>query len=176
MDAKAFWDVIGNYNQKTLLIHIIMLIILMVSAILSYLPVIAIKHNNKFLKCRNLVKFSLGTANLFIGIVFFGIYGTEPIQRFFAFPLYIACGILFIYEAIRNKDDVLEKPNKFQLALLILYILYPLVSVCLGNSFPQMVTHIMPCPVVSFSIAVYSGYKKKNIVLSSLLTIWGLTG
>lgn len=39
-----------------------------------------------------------------------------------------------------------------------------------------MVTYIMPCPVISLSIAVYSGYKRKNKLLLVLLTIWGLTG
>ncbi len=42
--------------------------------------------------------------------------------------------------------------------------------------FPQMVTHIMPCPVVSLSIAVYAGYNKKNKLLLAMLTVWGLTG
>lgn len=39
-----------------------------------------------------------------------------------------------------------------------------------------MVTHIMPCPVVSLSIVIYAGYKRKNKVLLTLLTVWGLTG
>nr|WP_320954715.1 DUF6064 family protein [Hungatella effluvii] len=39
-----------------------------------------------------------------------------------------------------------------------------------------MVTYIMPCPIVSVSIAVYSGYHRKNRFLLLLLTIWGLTG
>ena len=34
----------------------------------------------------------------------------------------------------------------------------------------------MPCPVISLSIAVYAGYKRKNKLLLILLTIWGLTG
>ena len=46
----------------------------------------------------------------------------------------------------------------------------------LGNQFPKMVTHIMPCPIVSLSIAVYAGYKRKNKLLLLLLTIWGMTG
>ena len=46
----------------------------------------------------------------------------------------------------------------------------------LGNNYPQMVTHIMPCPVVSLSIVIYAGYKRKNKVLLTLLTVWGLTG
>lgn len=121
-------------------------------------------------------KFLLGITNLFIGIVFFAWYGTEPIQRFFAMPLYLLCGSLFLFESWRNRDDVIEKPNRIQAILLILYLLYPVVSILLGNSFPQMVTHIMPCPVISLSIAVYAGYKRKNKLLLILLTIWGLTG
>lgn len=39
-----------------------------------------------------------------------------------------------------------------------------------------MVTYIMPCPIISLSIAVYSGYSRKNKFLLFLLTIWGLTG
>lgn len=39
-----------------------------------------------------------------------------------------------------------------------------------------MATSIMPCPIISLSIAVYAGYQKKNKVLLALLIIWGLTG
>lgn len=121
-------------------------------------------------------KFSLGIVNLFIGIAFFAWYGTEPIQKFFALPLYLLCGGLFFYESWRNKEDMIKRPNLIQITLLLLYLLYPAVSILLGNSFPQMVTYIMPCPVISLSIAVYAGYKRKNKVLLTLLTIWGLTG
>ena len=55
-------------------------------------------------------------------------------------------------------------------------LFYPFTSAVLGNSFPQMVTYIMPCPIVSLSITVYAGYKRKNKFLLILLTVWGLTG
>lgn len=121
-------------------------------------------------------KFFLEIANLFIGIVFFAWYGTEPIQKFFALPLYLLSGILFLFDAWKYKDGILEKPNKIRAILLLLYSIHPLISLLLGNSFPQMVTYIMPCPVISLSIVVYAGYKRTNKVLLALLTIWGLTG
>lgn len=34
----------------------------------------------------------------------------------------------------------------------------------------------MPCPIISLSIAIYAGYKRKNKALLVLMTIWGLTG
>jgi hypothetical protein len=39
-----------------------------------------------------------------------------------------------------------------------------------------MVTYIMPCPIVSLSIAVYSEYTRKNKLILALLAIWGVTG
>ena len=111
-----------------------------------------------------------------LGIAFFAWYGTEPIQKYFALPLYLACGGLFLYESRHSKDDVIMKPNRLQKMLLALYVFYPFASMFLGNSFSQMVTYIMPCPVISLSMIVYAGYRAKNKVLLALLTIWGLTG
>ncbi|WP_242859743.1 DUF6064 family protein, partial [Clostridium paraputrificum] len=64
----------------------------------------------------------------------------------------------------------------WQILLLLLYAIYPGISILLGNYYPKMVTYIMPCPIISLSIAVYSGYSRKNKFLLFLLTIWGLTG
>ena len=165
MNAQAFWNVIGNYNEQTKLIQIGLLIFITLAITLSYIG-----------KVNWAAKFALGITNLFIGIGFFAWYGTEPIQKFFALPLYLLCGILFLYESWHNKNDLLEKPTSFQSLLIVLYLLYPFISVVLGNSFPQMVTYIMPCPIVSLSITVYAGYKRKNKLLLLLLTIWGFTG
>ena len=165
MDAQAFWVVIGAYNQHTIAAQAVLLVFLAFSVILSY------QRKNPWM-----AKFALGIANLFIGIVFCAWYGTEPIQKYFALPLYLLCGGLFLYEGWRNKEDILERPNLVQSLLLLLYVCYPLISAMLGNYFPQMVTYIMPCPVVSLSIAVYAGCQKKNKLLLALLTVWGLTG
>ena len=81
MDAKVFWDVIGNYNEKTWIIQIILLVFVLLAGILSYMQ-----------KVKWAVKFALGFINLFIGIVFFAWYKTEPIQKYFALPLYLVCG------------------------------------------------------------------------------------
>lgn len=165
MDAEAFWKVIGEYNQHTIVIQVFLFLFVLTSVVLSYTN-----------KVKNIAKIALGIANLFICFGFFAIYGTEAIQKFFALPLYLICGILFLYEGFRNKDERLNVPTRWQIALIILYLLYPFVSLCLGNHFPQMVTYIMPCPIVSLSIAVYAGYNRKNKLLLLLLTVWGLTG
>lgn len=165
MDAQVFWRVIGAYNQHTITAQggLLLAAALMIAA--SYRR-----------KVHWSAKFALGVLHFFIGIVFFAQYGTEAIQRYFALPLYLLCGILFFCECWRNKDDVLERPRGLQALLLLLCLCYPLVSLLLGNRFPQMVTPVMPCPVSSVSMVVYTGYRRKNRLLLLLLTIWGLTG
>jgi len=165
MDSQVFWNAIGMYNRQTIVMQIILLIFIVLAIILSYSK-----------KINWIAIVALGIANLFIGIAFFGLYGVEPIQKYFALPLYLCCGMLFLVESIKNKDDFLNKPNKWQIILIILYAVYPFISFALGNRFPRLVTYVMPCPIISLSIAVYSCYHKKNKILLVLLTIWGLTG
>lgn len=98
MNATAFWDVIGNYNTQSMVFQIGMLIFLVVGFAFSYTQ-----------KVNWAAKFVLGTTNLFIAIAFFAWFGTEPIQIYFALPLFLLCGGLFLYEWIRNKNDILLK-------------------------------------------------------------------
>lgn len=165
MDAQAFWNVIGNYNQETLIWQCVILTLVIISLVMVY-----------FQKTIWGPKITLGIANLFIGIVFFIYYGTEPIQTYFAAPLFITTGSLFIYEGIRYKRSRFNRLDKVQWVLLCLFVMYPLISFLLGHSFPQLVVYIMPCPIISLSIVVYTCYDHKNKLLLLLMTIWGLTG
>lgn len=165
MDTEQFWKVIGNYNTGTLYIQIIFILLLGLSLILACKK-----------KYWALPKLVLGVANIFIGVIFFLYYGTEPIQTYFAAPLFITVGLLFEWDGIKHRKNKFNGIKGISLALLGLVILYPLVSILLGNSFPQMVLYIMPCPIISLSIVIYLCYENHNKLLLALLIIWGLTG
>ena len=165
MDQDIFWEIIGRYNNQTIIVQIFMFGLLIIFFFVSFLG-----------KIKWLIKAVLGVIVLYVGIVFFGYYGTEKIQKYFAFPLFVICGAVFVYETIKNKHDIMEKINKWQVTLLVLYILYPLISLIFGKRFPIMTTYIMPCPIISVSIVIYSGYRSKNKLLLICMAIWGLTG
>lgn len=165
MNAESFWNVIGNYNQSTVVVQMILGICLILAC------VIARKD-----KVRWLPKAVYGVVCIFLAIVFFLIFGTEPIQFYFAFPLFLLLGIVFIFEAVRNKEEEFQKFTKLQWALVILVLIYPLVSIVQGKSFPEMLLYIMPCPVVCIGIIFWQSYERRNLVSLILLTIWGLTG
>jgi hypothetical protein len=165
MSTSAFWNVIAKYNIHTIFIQVILLALIAISILVAY-----VKHFYFF------PKITLGISCIFIGAVFFLYYGTEPVQFFFAAPLYIVSGILFIYEAKINKVDILKNPNIVTSILLVITLLYPLISYLLGHKYPATVLLIMPCPIVSLSILIYSCYNIKNRLLMLLLILWAMTG
>ena len=66
MKAEQFWNVIVNYNQDTWKIQVVFLFIIITSIMVAYLK-----------KAQCVPKITLGITNLFIGIVYFLVYGTE---------------------------------------------------------------------------------------------------
>lgn len=165
MDANVFWSVIGAYNRQTVMLQVLLLALLSVALLLAYRQ-----------RRERWTWFALGIIHLFIGLVFFGIYGTEAVQRFFAMPLFVACGVLFLRDGFVRKSLPLRRPTPLQGVLLTLYGLYPLVSLLCGHRFPEMVTYIMPCPMAYLGLVVYAGCPGRNKLLFVLLIVWGLTG
>jgi len=165
MNTEIFWRVIEEYNQSTIWIQAALMLFLTAAMLWAYVK-----------KKQRLALAALGIINVYIGIVFFLLFGTEPIQTFFAAPLFLIVGLLFGYEAVKAQDNPLVCFDKVQWILFILIILYPVASLLLGNTFPQMTVYIMPCPVISLSIIFYSSCRRKNKLLLLLLSIWGLTG
>jgi hypothetical protein len=165
MNTEQFWNVIGLYNTDTIYIQIIFTILLAASVILAYKK-----------KYQTLPEIVLSVINIFIGVIYFIYYGTDPIQSYFAAPLFILVGLLFGWEAIKHKNAKFNGVKGSRLALLVLIMLYPIISILLGNHFPKTTTYIMPCPIISLSIVIYLCYEKHNKLLLALLIIWGLTG
>lgn len=165
MRADDFWNVIGIYNQQTWIVQVLLMVVITTGLILSHQ-----------VRLQWLPKVLLGIANLYIGIVFFLIFGTEPIQHYFAAPLFCTIGVLFLWEGVKHRQDALSPLKRMHWFFLFLILMYPVISVILGNSYPKMVVYLMPCPLISLSIVVYSRYTRKNIVLLILLALWGLTG
>ncbi len=79
MTADLFWNIIEDYNRQTWIFQAALMGALVFGFILSL---------NK--KAQWFLKIALGVANIFIGTVFFLYHGTEPIQHYFAAPLFLA--------------------------------------------------------------------------------------
>lgn len=84
MNAQVFWNVIGNYNEQTKNIQIGLLILIILAILLSYIR-----------KVNWALKFALGIANLFIGIVF--LHGMEQSLFKYFLPCHYICFVEFCF-------------------------------------------------------------------------------
>ena len=100
MDATAFWKVIGEYNSQTITVQIILMLFLVPGLILSYTG-----------KIKWSAKLVLGVANLYIGIVFFGVFGTEPNQFFSRCRCICAAEDCYYLSALKTKMMFWENPR-----------------------------------------------------------------
>ena len=69
MDAQVFWNVIGNYNEQTILAQICLFIFLIFAIVISYVQ-----------RIKWLAKFALGIANLYIARACSKIFRTAVIS------------------------------------------------------------------------------------------------
>ena len=118
MDVQVFWEAISAYNRQTAAVQAVLLTFLLGMTALSYAG-----------KVRWAAKCALGVVHLFLAAVFFARYGRAPIQLFFALPLFLACGLLFLYECRHCRSDELARPDLPRTVLLVLCLSYPLCSI-----------------------------------------------
>ena len=74
MDVQAFWNVIGQYNQNTIIIQVILLILIVIALSLPYTNKVA---------C--LAKLMLEITNLFIGVIFLDTMGLNRFRNILPF-------------------------------------------------------------------------------------------
>ena len=59
----------------------------------------------------------------------------------------------------------------------LLPLLYPLMSLAMGRSFPMMTSPVMPCSVVVFTIGLMLAFSERvNMILAMMLCHWAFIG
>ena len=173
MNAETFWTQVGSYNQATLPIQAILIV---VAVILTYLA-----FTKPSLKTDIWMKAFLALAFAWNGIVFFLIFAKNPISTFFGAPLFIILAILFAVDIFAKKTEFRFPTIKWRKWMTVLWILlvilYPLIGLPLGHTYPGMLTPIMPCPLTVFALAmVAAAAPKVDRKLYILLLSWALAG
>lgn len=74
MDTSVFWNVIGQYNQNTIIIQGLLLVLIAIAIVISYTQTAAY-----------FAKLLLGMANLFIGVVFLASMERSQFKSFLPF-------------------------------------------------------------------------------------------
>jgi len=171
--ADDFWNVIGLYNSQTIYYQIALIVI--------GIFIVGLLYFKKSDIARALLNMYFSFSFAWIGAIFFLANDKSTIGLFFAAPLFIALSILFMIDVFRKKNhysfpkDKLKK--KLSFISIIIFLLYPAISILIGHRYPEITTLIMPCPLTVFAIIMLSmSIPKINRYIYILLLIWAITG
>ena len=150
MSTEAFWTQVGAYNEATLLVQAVLVI---VAAVLTY-RVFA----RPGAKTDVLMKAFLAFAFAWNGVVFFLFFVRNPISTFTGVPLFLVVATLFAVDVFAKKTKFRLPNAKWKKGLAVFWILlaflYPFIGWALGHVYPRTCTPMMPCPLTVFALAL----------------------
>jgi hypothetical protein len=150
MNTEIFWAQVGAYNEATLPVQVILVI---VAAILAY-RVFA----RPGAKTDVLMKAFLSFAFAWNGVGFFLVFVKNPISTFTGVPLFMVVAVLFAVDIFTKKTQFRLPDAKWKKGLTVFWILlaflYPFIGWALGHVYPRTCTPMMPCPLTVFALAL----------------------
>jgi hypothetical protein len=170
MSTEIFWTRLGAYNEATLPIQAVMIII---AAFLTY-RVFA----KPGAKTDVWMKAFLSFAFAWNGVVFFLFFARNPISTFTGVPLFIVVAVLFAMDIFTKKTQFRLPDAKWRKVLTVLWILlvflYPLIGWTLGHAYPKTCTPMMPCPLTVFALGLVAAAPKVDKKVFAFLLPWAL--
>ncbi len=173
LNSGTFWGQIGLYNEATLIVQILMVIIA-----IFLLIVIFRKHSNRI---DIIMKAFLSFAFAWNAIIFFLIYAEPSAFSYLGAILFLVIAILFALDIFMKKIEFsFPSTNNIKyltIIFILLVFLYPFIGYALGHVFPETCTPMMPCPLTVYAITllVAATPKVDKIVFVALLP-WALLG
>lgn len=168
---ETFWNTIASYNAATWPLQLLLTLLGIVLVVLLY--------RRPTHTVRQVMKLYMALLNFWIAGIYYLIY-CEPREYHGMLALFWAVmGALWIYDLAVSHASLqrTSRRNGFALLLFAMPLIYPLVSLALGRSFPEMTSPVMPCSVAVFTIGVMLAFSERvNIVLAMFLCHWALIG
>jgi len=173
MSTETFWTQVGAYNEATLLVQVVLVI---VAAVLTY-RVFA----RPGAKTDMLMKAFLSLAFAWNGVVFFLVFVRNPISTFTGVPLFLIVATLFAVDIFAKKTQFRLPDAKWKKGLTVFWILlaflYPFIGWALGHVYPRTCTPMMPCPLTVFALAlVAAAVPNEDRKVYVFLLPWALMG
>ena len=168
---ETFWNTIAAYNAATWPAQILLTLLgIGLTLRLRIRPTAAV---------RTAMKIYMAALNFWIAGVYYLVW-CRPREYHDLLALFWAImGCIWIYDLV-TKHASLERTGHHRIfagVLLCMPLVYPLVSLALGRSFPMMTSPVMPCSVAVFTIGLMLTFSERvNIVLAMFLCHWALIG
>ena len=168
---ETFWNTIAAYNAATWPVQLVLILTGVVLTVLLY--------RRPGHGVRIAMKLYMALLNFWIAGVYFLVY-CEPRQYHSPQALFWAImGCIWIYDLVVKHASLARNGHHSLFAglLFAMPFLYPLCSLALGRSFPEITSPVMPCSVAVFTIGLMLAFSERiNIVLAMFLCHWALIG
>lgn len=168
---EPFWNTIAAYNAATWPAQIALTLTGALLTLLLYLrPTRGV---------RIAMKLYMAVLNFWIAGVYYLVYCPARDHHDMLALFWAIMGAIWIYDlAVRHAS--LERTGHhtaFALLLFAMPVVYPLFSLALGRTFPEMTSPVMPCSVAVFTLGLMLAFSERvNIVLAMFLCHWALIG
>lgn len=164
---EPFWVTLQSFRDDTFAVQMLI--------IAAYLGILFLIARREGVRTDVIVKIILSAIFIFNGIACFLMYfGKIPIAKFFAGPLYIAIGYLFIVDIYAKRIHFTFNISKirrfFSFLFIILSFLFPVFGILSGHG--MIALPGVPCPLAIFTLAILSASMPRvdNIVVFMLLS------
>ena len=168
---EIFWSTIADYNSATWPIQLILVVVAAILTLMLY------SHPTPAVRVA--MKLFMAVLNFWIAIAYYMIYAQPREYNLMLAIFWAVMGCIWIHDLVIRHES-LERTDKhvaFAIILFIMPLVYPLVSLLLGRSFPMITSPVMPCSVAVFTIALMLAFSRKvNVVLAMCLCHWALIG
>ena len=169
-----FFEIIREYNTSIFPMQIILNLLALVSIILA---IIKSNYTNKF------ISITLGFSWLWMGIVYHFIFFTKINPAAFVFAIFFVLqGIIFIYYgAVKNRISFGFRKDWIGMVglLFIIYalLIYPVLGILLGHTYPDNPTFGLPCPTTIFTFGILLWTMKKVPIYFVIIPfLWSIIG
>lgn len=168
---EIFWRTVADYNGAT---WVAQLLFVVLGAVMT---LVACLRPSK--GASQAMKLYFAVLYLWISVAYFGIYCSERSYSGVMSVFWAVLAVVWLWDFLRGYT--LPEPSRKHRALAVVLMLmplaYPAISMARGMEFPQVVTPVMPCSVVVFTIGYMLMFSlKPNIFLLLLLCHWSLIG
>ncbi|HKI79634.1 MAG TPA: DUF6064 family protein [Ignavibacteriaceae bacterium] len=171
---EEFFEILREYNTSVFPAQIILNILALAIIILA---VFKMQYSDK------LISYGLAALWLWMGVVYHYIFFTRinPAANIFAI-FFVLQGLIFIYSGVIKSDlsfSFKNSPAAITGTVFILYalVIYPVLGMILGHTYPDNPTFGLPCPTTIFTFGILLwAVKKVPVYLVAIPFLWSIVG
>lgn len=163
---EPFWMTLQSFRDDTFMVQMLIIV--------AYLGILFLIAKREGARTDAIVKVILSSIFIFNGIACFLMYFSElPMAKFFAGPLYLAIGYLFLVDIMARRIHFTFNISPLRRFLAFIFVilafLFPVFGMLSGHA--MIALPGVPCPLAIFTLALLSAAMPRvdNIIVFMLL-------